>query len=755
MPAQANISPEIGRWSKHPLSLLPKYIAPSAWWEHVPIAHWLIAELLPGSVVELGTHYGVSFFAFCEAAEYFSSTTFIYAVDTWKGDEHSGSYGEEVYIRVNAHWQKFHKARSRLVRSTFDDAARHFQYQSIDLLHIDGLHTYEAVSHDFNTWLPLLSPGGSILFHDINVRERDFGVFQVWNEIKQLPDFQCVEVLNGHGLGIATYSANTPSWHVKFMDLIEVLTSKGSLLAELALLKPEGISPEECLIPYRFQAKTAKEDADRWHELVLVAQAHADQCRVEAEQARSDMVSAHASEITRLSQVVVKRDDEIANLKKAVVKRDGEITSLIKAVAKRHGEITSLNKAVAKRDGEIASLNQAVTKRDDEFVSLSRSLAELLWQVTSMEQSRSWRITGPYRAIGDALKRAFGWLPQKGILSGGLKVIELTRPIPSVPAEAVSQRDPHIASLNRSFAELRWRVADMEQSRSWRITRPYRALGDVVKGSLGAVPRSGEMAGVPRITEHTAPTVAAPSELVGVDVTRRILVADYRIPRSDVSAGERATVGILKDLCALGFDVVLLPDDMAPFKQYEAELHALGVEVVTRDSGYGTSRDYVATNGHRFSTLYVIRVDVAESIIRLFREVAPAARVIFHAPDLYHLRELREADLHDDAAGRERALAIKERELAMMRLADDVVVVSPAEVPILQAELPDMPITVFPVLYSPILPVKHHFEERRNLFFLGGFSHTPNVSAVQWFAAEVWPIVRQSLPDVEFYILGA
>jgi hypothetical protein len=39
--------------------LTPAYIAPSAWWEHVPIAHWLIAKLKPQTVVELGTHYGV------------------------------------------------------------------------------------------------------------------------------------------------------------------------------------------------------------------------------------------------------------------------------------------------------------------------------------------------------------------------------------------------------------------------------------------------------------------------------------------------------------------------------------------------------------------------------------------------------------------------------------------------------------------------------------------------------------------------
>lgn len=185
---------------KRPIFWRPSYIAQSAWLEHIPFAFWLIDTLQLRKIVELGTHYGSSYFSFCQAVTKLDLQTQCYAVDTWSGDEHAGQYGEEVYRQVSEYNQQHYSDFSTLVRSTFDQALEHFPQGSIDLLHIDGLHTLEAVRHDFESWLPKLSDRAVVIMHDTNVRERGFGVFQLLDELKQqYPHF---EFAHGHGLGV-------------------------------------------------------------------------------------------------------------------------------------------------------------------------------------------------------------------------------------------------------------------------------------------------------------------------------------------------------------------------------------------------------------------------------------------------------------------------------------------------------------------------------------------------------------------------
>ena len=180
---------------------------PSAWFGHIPFAHWLMSVMRPSVFVELGSHEGISYASFCRAALKRGIATRCYAVDTWMGDSHAGLYGDEVYNRVrqlNEEYESF----STLIRSTFDDALEKFEDGSIDLLHIDGFHSYEAVKHDFKTWKPKLSKRAVVLFHDTNEYQRDFGVWLFWIEMNKLyPSF---EFLHEHGLGMLLYGEDAP-----------------------------------------------------------------------------------------------------------------------------------------------------------------------------------------------------------------------------------------------------------------------------------------------------------------------------------------------------------------------------------------------------------------------------------------------------------------------------------------------------------------------------------------------------------------
>lgn len=181
----------------HWLAGIKDYV-PSAWIGHAPFLKYLIREVKPKIFVELGTHYGLSYFVACETINELDLETKCYAVDHWLGDKHAGYYDDSVYESVkNLNFKYRHF--SKLLRMTFLEGRSEVN-EPIDLLHIDGHHTYEAVKEDFETWLPKMNLNGIIILHDIHVRREDFGVYTFWSEIKQR--YRTMEFVGSYGLGV-------------------------------------------------------------------------------------------------------------------------------------------------------------------------------------------------------------------------------------------------------------------------------------------------------------------------------------------------------------------------------------------------------------------------------------------------------------------------------------------------------------------------------------------------------------------------
>ena len=177
-------------------------ISSSPWSGHIFFAYDLISYLKPKKVVELGTYTGCSIFSFAQAVIDKNLKTKLYTVDTWKGDKHSGYYGNYIFKIYSTTKNKYYKDVPIFTnKMLFDDAINLFQNETINLLHIDGLHTYEAVKHDFENWLPKVNKkNGVILLHDISETKEDFGIYKLWDELKK--KYQTIEFQHSHGLGV-------------------------------------------------------------------------------------------------------------------------------------------------------------------------------------------------------------------------------------------------------------------------------------------------------------------------------------------------------------------------------------------------------------------------------------------------------------------------------------------------------------------------------------------------------------------------
>jgi glycosyltransferase involved in cell wall biosynthesis len=311
---QASISP-VSFW---PLDYAPPH---SAWLEHAPFAFWLIETLRPRFLVELGTHSGLSYFAFCQAVQRLQLDTRCYAVDTWKGDEHAGFYGEEVFRGVRNHNDQRYSAFSTLIRSTFDEASHHFRKQSIDLLHIDGRHFYDDVKHDFETWQPKLSNRAVVIFHDTNVRERDFGVFALWRELcQERPHF---EFFHGHGLGILGIGN----------DLSDKILALFAARANV-------------------EASTQVQRAYSRLGSAVTFQVKSEQVQLAAE-----------SQVAGLNKALAETDARVAALQQALAERDARVAALEQALSERNSKRRALQQALAEWDVKVSALDQARAER--------------------------------------------------------------------------------------------------------------------------------------------------------------------------------------------------------------------------------------------------------------------------------------------------------------------------------------------------------------------------------------------------------
>ena len=233
---------------------------------------------------------------------------------------------------------------------------------------------------------------------------------------------------------------------------------------------------------------------------------------------------------------------------------------------------------------------------------------------------------------------------------------------------------------------------------------------------------------------------------------KNILVIDHHLPMHDRDSGSLRMFQILKILHRLGHRVTFLPDNLADMPPYTHELQKRGIQVVHHPY-VKRVRDYLISHGPMFDVVVLSRCDFAHKHITDVRLHAPQSRIIFDTVDLHYLREQREAQVTQDPDMRQKAQEKQLVEDSLIKEADETWVVSPIEQQMLQENWPNKSIQLVSNIVDVTGPVTP-FALRRDWLFIGGFQHRPNIDAVLFFVEEIYPLVRDRLPDTKFYIIG-
>lgn len=426
------------------------------WGGHRGWAYDLVRFMKPPVIAELGVHWGTSLFAFAQAVKDASLTSRMIGVDTWAGDEHTGPYGSEVLRTVRAIAADFFPSQDfELLQTTFDEALPRVADGSIDLLHIDGFHEYDAVAHDFESWLIKLAPDGVVILHDV-AKSTGYGSARYWEDlVRKYPGFAFE-----HSWGLGVVFPKGDRW--------------------LKELERENLRDKVELYTYRARFQRATIELKDTGDMAVT--------RLEAMSTMEGLIRNRDGEIALLKQILADRDNEITLLKAAVGERDAGLqasAAQLTALGERLGGVEQSLREALEVAGQVQGLRDqlaADAARSAEAEAQSRARIDSL-------QRDIGELEALHRSVSEALdverSRTTALVAQVAELSDE-RAIHLAR------LEEIQQRQ---VSATMSMQALMVRIQEQEaQARSqFGKMEELSAMNEHLKAELDKVAADLEM----------------------------------------------------------------------------------------------------------------------------------------------------------------------------------------------------------------------------------------------------------------------
>lgn len=233
---------------------------------------------------------------------------------------------------------------------------------------------------------------------------------------------------------------------------------------------------------------------------------------------------------------------------------------------------------------------------------------------------------------------------------------------------------------------------------------------------------------------------------------KQMLVVDWKILSPSFDTGSRVTLQYMKLFREMGMNVKFYPMDVY-FERAEflEDIQQSGIEVI-----FENLESYIVGNGKYFDYVFINRPDITQRYINLIRKYTKA-QVIYQGHDLHYLRRYRENLISKPSQAEEIMKKEQKEEFEIISYTDLPCYVSQYEVDIVNKALPYSHCIAIPIFQYDVSKMTKVYkaDERKDICFVAGFQHKPNIDGACWFVKKILPIVKKKIPDLKTYIIGS
>lgn len=236
------------------------------------------------------------------------------------------------------------------------------------------------------------------------------------------------------------------------------------------------------------------------------------------------------------------------------------------------------------------------------------------------------------------------------------------------------------------------------------------------------------------------------------DKNKNILVIDWRIPTYDQDAGSKTTWHYLYFFKKIGKNPVLYPDDRTLRHGYLEQLQNDGISVILEKA-----KAHLKKHGKKYGYVYLNRPDLAQKYLKIIKKYTNA-KILYYGHDLHYLREQRRYEIEKKPEAKESSEKYKKIESEIIRNVSTVLMCSNRETQELKKINPNIESDCIPPYIYDVSQkesIIYKADERKDILFIGGFAHNPNVDGIKWFVNEIFPKVKQQIQGIKFYLVGS